>query len=65
MVAFSRKGSWKYILFQFFINFFLQIFDGACDWLKVEIWIQIQPITSSVKNLDEKIDEKLEKCIFS
>ena len=62
-VAFSRKGSWKYTLFQFFINFFLQIFDGACDWLKVEIWIQIQPITSSVKNSEEKL-MKIWKSVY-
>ena len=64
-VAFSRKGLWKYILLRFFIIFSSKFFDGACDWLRVEIWIQIQPITSSIKKFRGKSDEKSEKGIFS
>ena len=64
-VAFSRKELWKYILHQFFFNFSSIFFDRACDWLGVEIWIQIQLITSSVKKFRGKLDEKLEKYIFS
>ena len=63
--AFSRKGLWNYTLLRFFIIFSSQFFDRACDLLRVEIWIQIQSITSSVKRFRRKIDEKLDKCIFS
>ena len=62
---FSQKGWWKYTLFQFFLIFSSRFFKRACDWLRIEIWIQIHQITSSVKKFRGKIDEKLEKCIFS
>ena len=61
-VAFSWKGLWKYPLAPiFFINFF----DGACDWLDLNLNFYPQPITSSVKKLRGKIDENLSKWIFA
>ena len=62
--SFFSKRFMKIYIFPIFHHFFLQIFDGACDWLKVEIWIQIQPITSSVKNLEEKLMKNQRKVYF-
>ena len=63
-VAFSRKVLWKYALFQFFIIFSSRYFDGAFDWLRGEIWIQIQPIRAPSKNLKEKLMKNQRSVYF-
>ena len=63
-VAFSQGDLWKYILLRFFFNFSSRLFDRACDWLGVEIRIQISQSQAPSKNLEEKLKKNQRSVYF-